>query len=197
MLPVADESIDLILCREAAHHVEDLALLVAELARVLKAGTGILILVEPFRPQFDVLKLSKRHDCVKDFGITHQDHWLSDYLSVLKLCGFEVKEMKVRRFRPGSRRIAVRTYREAERLLRASGYTGGFWFKRLSSIVLDGAATIVARRLPTQTVVHEEKEQRYRAVRVIPVDRLRNANDDIERARAELGPFLEVLGRSI
>ena len=53
-LPFADESLDLVTCRLAAHHFPDPAAFVSEAARVLKRG-GILALVDNVSPDGEIL----------------------------------------------------------------------------------------------------------------------------------------------
>lgn len=113
--PFADESFDLVLLKEFAHHVENTSDLFAEANRVLKPG-GLLALMEPTRSLWHALYSLRHPDPHKGHRIT----WLDRYLLQLRAQGFRRRWLtfaytRVPR-RPLLRRLQERSARSVDGL---------------------------------------------------------------------------------
>ena len=82
--PFADESFDVVLLKEFAHHVADLGQLFGEANRVLRMG-GILAVVDPTRNVKTAIYERRRPDPHKGHHIT----WADRYLQAARRAGFQ------------------------------------------------------------------------------------------------------------
>jgi SAM-dependent methyltransferase len=83
--PFANDTFDLVLCKEFVHHVADFRHLFREANRVLRPG-GILALMEPTRSLTKALRELRRPDPHEGHAIT----WLDAYLHALRRAGFAI-----------------------------------------------------------------------------------------------------------
>jgi len=106
LVPFADETFDVVLCKEFAHHVADKEALFREANRVLKPD-GLLVLFEPVRSVASAIYYARHPD-------PHTDHvivWLHQYLRALRVSGFSVLERAPYHYRSGGRLPLVRGWR--------------------------------------------------------------------------------------
>jgi ubiquinone/menaquinone biosynthesis C-methylase UbiE len=88
-LPLADESFDVVACRQAPHHFPNVALAVSEWARVLKPG-GKLLLIDSTSPEDDEAE-SVLHEIESLRDPSHvRNHRISAWKSLLENAGFTV-----------------------------------------------------------------------------------------------------------
>ncbi len=87
LLPFADETFDLVVCKELAHHVEDKQRLFHEANRVLRVG-GLFVLFEPVR-SVQIAAWEVRHP---DPHFGHSIVWPGVYLRDVRAAGFDVAE---------------------------------------------------------------------------------------------------------
>jgi 2-polyprenyl-3-methyl-5-hydroxy-6-metoxy-1,4-benzoquinol methylase/uncharacterized protein YbaR (Trm112 family) len=133
VLPYASSIFDMVLCKELAHHIDDLQTFFHELVRVLKPS-GVLVLVEPFKPKFKLFSESLEYDEAKEAGLSHQDYILSDYLVGLRTIDLQVREMSLIVFRGQRHPNLVQLYHFVEKLVGAHKCDGGMWFKNLVAL---------------------------------------------------------------
>ena len=191
VLPFSGDLFDLVFCKELAHHMDDLAALFDELARVLKPG-GVLVVIEPFKPQFSLFSKSQDYDRAKEAGLGHQDYHLSAYLTALEATGLAVREVFMIVFRGQRHPKVVQFYRALEKLVGADKWGRGMWFKKLVAWFFGGSVTVVG------TKGGERREQRSigsrsRKIQVISPERLSRFRDEIEHVKANIGPFIQLL----
>jgi len=85
LLPFADGTFDVVLCKEFAHHVPDKARLLAEINRVTAPG-GTLVFMEPIRSVRFLLQ-DARQDAEEHSA--HSIAWSESYLRALRAAGFD------------------------------------------------------------------------------------------------------------
>lgn len=88
-IPLADASVDLVLCHQTLHHIVDQAAALAEVFRVLKPG-GRLLLAESTRAYIHswIIRLLFRHPM-------HVQRSAPEFLAMLGAAGFEVKPEQI------------------------------------------------------------------------------------------------------
>lgn len=88
-LPLADASVDLVLCHQTLHHIVDQAAALAEMRRVLKPG-GRLLLAESTRAYIHswIIRLLFRHPM-------HVQRSADEFLALLREAGFEFAPAQV------------------------------------------------------------------------------------------------------
>jgi len=92
-LPFADNSFDLLHCRQVLHHARDLEQLCCELARVLKPGGLMIATREHVISRLDDLEVFlESHPLHKLYGGEHA-YLLSRYKDAIKSAGFELKKV--------------------------------------------------------------------------------------------------------
>ena len=88
-LPFASDSVDLISCRQAAHHFHDLPRAVGEIRRVLKPG-GVFLLSDTVAPEGDP-EAGWLNDVELRRDPSHQRDWRqSEWLALLEDAGLQV-----------------------------------------------------------------------------------------------------------
>ncbi|SEL71478.1 Ubiquinone/menaquinone biosynthesis C-methylase UbiE [Roseateles sp. YR242] len=85
-IPLADASVDLVLCHQSLHHIVDQTAALAEIFRVLKPG-GYLLLAESTRAYIHswVIRLLFRHPM-------HVQRSAPEFLDMLRNAGFELRD---------------------------------------------------------------------------------------------------------
>jgi ubiquinone/menaquinone biosynthesis C-methylase UbiE len=88
-IPLADASVDLVLCHQTLHHIVDQPTALAEVFRVLKPG-GLLMLAESTRAYIHswIIRLLFRHPM-------HVQRSAPEFLGLLRDAGFEIREDRI------------------------------------------------------------------------------------------------------
>jgi len=191
VLPFGGDLFDLVFCKELAHHMDDLAALFDELARVLKPGGG-LVVIEPFKPRFSLFSKSQDYDQAKETGLAHQDYRLSVYLSALEAAGLPVHEMSLIVSRGRRYPRVVQFYRALEKLVGADKWSRGMWFKKLISWFFGGSVTVIGIK-EDERRERGSMRSRLREIQVISPERLSRFRDEIEYVKDNIGPFIQLL----
>jgi len=188
LLPIAGGAFDAVFCKELAHHVEDLAGLLAEFRRVLAPG-GVLVLIEPYWPRRRPGAPAVQ-DPAREAGLTHQNYGLHDYLRALRRQGFRVLRLKINRAPadPADRRLRRRVEALVERPLGLCGWGGWGRLKRWRARWTGGEVLLLARRGEPA-----EPDRRRREIEVLSPERLDRYRDEIARMRANVPAFMELL----
>jgi SAM-dependent methyltransferase len=181
----------MVLCKELAHHMDDLQSFSHELVRVLKPG-GVLLLTEPFKPGFRLFSKSSEYDAAKEAGLSHQDYTLSDYLAALKATNLQVREMSLFVFRGRRHPKLVQLYHFAEKIVGADKADGTMWFKRLVSSFFGGSFTIIGVKGENRSQLSTSGKF-FREVQIISPERLSTFSQDIEHVKNNIEPFVRLL----
>lgn len=115
LVPFADATFDLVVCKEFAHHVKDKKRLFAEANRVLKPE-GVLAVMEPVRSAFSTCYEWRRPDPHTDHAIV----WPEQYLRAIQSRGFRLAGQGAYFYagRPGRTPLTAWVKRRANQALR-------------------------------------------------------------------------------
>ena len=88
-IPLADASVDIVLCHQTLHHIVDQATALAEVFRVLKPG-GMLLLAESTRAYIHswVIRLLFRHPM-------HVQRSAEEFLALVRDAGFQIDDNRI------------------------------------------------------------------------------------------------------
>jgi len=149
--PFANETFDLVVCKEFVHHVADYPSLFQEANRILRSD-GTLLLVEPTRSIVSSLIELRRPD-------PHEGHeivWLGAYREAIRQAGFEIIHQTAAYYELSARRDRNRVAAEFKR--RATRAVEGFqamgWLTKAHLTLMGGASAVLVCRksspAPTQ-----------------------------------------------
>lgn len=99
LLPFADDSVDVVFCKEFIHHIKDYHLIFAEINRVLKPG-GTFLMIEPAN-KFKFLRTEAENDSINRPG--HHLSTIFHYGRSLHKNGFELKRYYLYHYKPSKR----------------------------------------------------------------------------------------------
>lgn len=88
LLPFADESFDVVICKEIVHHINQPKRFFNELLRITKRA-GFVLISEPCRPIYKSLKSMEEGG--KDHNLTHYIYTFSEYLRFVGIAAQEIK----------------------------------------------------------------------------------------------------------
>lgn len=99
-LPIAEHSVDLVVCGLALTHVDELRSAIGEFARVTAPGGSIITTdIHPFAAETGAHAFYARGDGGRSF-IRNRTHWHSEYLDAFAAFGLEVIACEEPTFRP-------------------------------------------------------------------------------------------------
>lgn len=176
--PFADESFDIVICKELAHHIADKKRLFSEACRVLRPG-GCLVTLDPVKSVNSTLRGIFRPD--SHFG--HSLGWPSDYKRAAKSSGFNVTELASYQSRATGRLGAIRRYRARGNTALAQGTPSWDRSMRVFTLLLGGQLMMAAKKERQVSPVSRP------SMCVIDPKNVTISEHDIERYR----PFAEFL----
>ncbi len=178
LVPFADDSFDVVICKEFAHHVKDKDRLFAEANRVLKPG-GLLLGFEPARSLWSTLHYWRHPD-------PHTDHvivWRMQYERAIRRNGFKLQTAAPYHYRSDGRLAALAKWRQRCIQGVRDGRPVGSPVDRLAQYVFGSFLMLVAEKV-RPAPIHERP-----SIQVVDPYTLRVGDEDREIFR----PFVDVL----
>lgn len=139
--PFADDSFDIVICKELAHHISDKRLLFNEACRVLRLG-GWLVTLDPVKSVNSTVREVFRPD--SHFG--HSLGWPSDYVRAATRSGFAVAELACYQSRATGRFGVTRRYRARGCTALAQGMPSCDRSMRTFTLLFGGQLMMAARK---------------------------------------------------
>lgn len=173
LAPFADESFDVVLCKEFAHHIKDKRSLLAESNRVLKPG-GTLVLVDPTKSLWSAVH-HLRHP---DPFLGHEIAWPAGYVRAVKSAGFRIIRQRAYYPQPDGRRAAATWVKKRSNRALLNTERPRDWFGWVAQHLLLGSLVLVA------TKEHADVKPPPRpTIRIIDPSQVRVSPSDRQRYR--------------
>jgi SAM-dependent methyltransferase len=182
LVPFADNTFDLVICKEFAHHVKDKLSVMDEAHRVLRPG-GFFVMLEPTKNLvWDAVHLIR-----PDPHTDHANARVGQYLGAIDAAGFDIVEVVPYHYSAGRFPLTRRwrrgtTSRIPEGILRLSP------LDRLGLNVFGGSIIVVAKKVSA----HTRSRARPR-IRIVSPENLTITAEEIQR----YAPFREILERNL
>jgi SAM-dependent methyltransferase len=182
LLPFPDDTFDIIVCKEFAHHVADKLALFSEANRVLKTG-GMLVLLEPVVSLWSTIYYARYPDPHTDHVIVRMDKYLRD----LRKAGFTVRARGLYSSRAGQGRFPfLRDWRERiDSRIHVGELRHTFWDDVLSYVIGASLIAVAVKKYPVKLGARPQ-------IRVVDPNSL-----TITAAEREIyRPFLDIIAES-